>query len=611
MYNIYYKNKNTMKYIIITGSLISGIGKGITSSSIGLLLQSRGINVTAIKIDPYLNIDAGTMSPFEHGECYVLADGGEVDLDMGNYERFLGLELTKDHNITTGKIYQSVISKERKGEYLGKTVQIVPHITNEIQSWIKKAAVIPVDNSKSSPEVCLIEVGGTIGDIETSPFIEAIRQMASDCEKNQFCFVHVSMIIDNGELKTKPTQHSVAALRTLGIIPNFLVLRTQKILGEKIKKKLRIFCQIPEDNIISNIDMPNIYYVPDVFKTQNICEKISKVLDIKFNNAYQLKDYYKVLNHYESDLPKLNLIMAGKYVGSNDTYLSLIRAIDHASFFLGVKINIIWLNTEDIDKCDIETNIKIKNMLEICHGIIIPGGFGIKGIIGKIKVTKYARINKIPILGICLGLQVMVVEFSHSIGIYGNSTEWDPKTEHPIIDILPGQTDNVSKICRNCFNKITGKTSRVEIQMSNYLDKIAEIRPFLVSSDNSFISIGGCQRYRPDKLYMSNDIILHIECDEHQHKWKNGSYVCDEKRISDCYDEFPGKKYVIIRWNPHKYKSPHGNKKYNRSQRLNKLNDLIKNILKNPPDELIYIYYMFYDKDNHRLARNIKYELIY
>nr|QBK89372.1 MAG: CTP synthetase [Mimivirus LCMiAC02] len=441
-----------MKYIIITGGIISGLGKGITSSSIGLLLKSRGINVTAIKIDPYLNIDAGTMSPFEHGECYVLGDMTECDLDIGNYERFLGLELTKYHNITTGKIYQSVINKERNGEYLGKTVQIVPHITNEIQSCIKKAAVIPVDNNKNSPEVCLIEVGGTIGDIETSPFIEAIRQMAADGEKNQFCFVHVSMIIDNGELKTKPTQHSVAILRTLGIIPNFLVLRTPRMLDAKMKKKLKIFCQISEDNIISNIDMPNIYYVPDLFKSQNICEKIGKVLDIKFNNTYQLKDYYKVLNHYESDLPELNLIMAGKYVcrlaprplhkvGSNDTYLSLIRAIDHASFSVGVKINIIWLNTEDIDNCEIETNIEIKNMLEKCHGVIILGGFGKRGTAGKIKIAKYTRGNKIPILGICLGLQVMVVEFARSIGINCSSTEWDSKTEHPIIDILPGQTD--------------------------------------------------------------------------------------------------------------------------------------------------------------------------
>ena len=430
-----------MKYIIITGSIISGIGKGITSSSIGLLLKSRGINVTAIKIDPYLNIDAGTMSPFEHGECYVLGDSSECDLDMGNYERFLGLELTKDHNITTGKIYQTVINKERKGEYLGKTVQIVPHITNEIQDWIKKVAIIPVDDDKNIPNTCLIEVGGTIGDIETAPFIEAIRQMAADGEKNQFCFVHVSMLINNGELKTKPTQHSVANLRKLGIIPDFLVLRTPRMLDEKIKHKLKIFCQIKEDNIISNIDMPNIYYVPDVFKTQNICEKIGEVLDIKFNNTYQLKDYYKVLNHYESDLlPKLNIIMAGKYMGSNDTYLSLIRAIDHASFSTGVKVNIIWLNTEDIDNCDIDKNIKIKNMLEQCHGVIIPGGFGTKGVNGKIKIANYTREHQIPLLGICLGLQVMVVEFARSIGIHGSSTEWNPKIEHPIIDILPGQT---------------------------------------------------------------------------------------------------------------------------------------------------------------------------
>ncbi len=425
-----------MKYIIITGGIISGIGKGITSSSIGLLLKSLGVKVTAIKIDPYLNMDAGTMSPFEHGECYVLGDGGETDLDMGSYERFIGLELTKDHNITTGKIYQNVLNKERRGEYLGKTVQIVPHITNEIQNWIKRVAIIPVDDDKSIPEICLIEIGGTIGDIETAPFIEAIRQLQLNGDQHQFCFVHVSMLVDNGELKTKPTQHSVAALRKLGIFPNFLVLRTPRILDEKTKRKLKIFCHIPENHIIDNVDVPNIYYVPDLFKKQYVCEKIARVLDIKFNNAYQLESYYKVIKHYESDLPKLDIVIAGKYIGSNDTYLSLIRAIDHASISVGVKVNIIWLDAGDIEKRDENALKKIVD----CHGIIIPGGFGSRAILGKLSVAQYARIKKIPLLGLCLGMQVIVIEFARSIGINGSSTEWDPKTEHPVIDILPGQT---------------------------------------------------------------------------------------------------------------------------------------------------------------------------
>ncbi len=430
-----------MKYIIVTGGVISGLGKGITASSIGLLLKSLGLKITTIKIDPYLNIDAGTMSPYEHGECYVLADGGEVDLDLGNYERFLGIELGRNNNITTGKIYSKVLEREREGKYLGKTVQVVPHIVNEIQDWIIRVS------AKSNSDVCIIELGGTIGDIETAPFIEALRRL--DTKDNmECCFVHVSLIVDNGDVKTKPTQQSIRQLRSLGIVPDFLVLRTKSILDSNILDKLRISCSIKENHIICNIDVPNIYFVPELFKNQGFCQKIAIVLDLKINRKYELTDYYKILNHYkdpEINNNKIRVGIAGKYLGSQDTYLSLIRAIEHASFNVGKHIEIVWVDTEDV--------INLKSKLNECDRIIIPGGFGSRGINGKLKVCQYCRENNVKTLGICLGMQVMVVEFARFLG-YENacSSEWIDNNEFewpmPIIDILPNQNGKMGGTMR-------------------------------------------------------------------------------------------------------------------------------------------------------------------
>jgi len=421
-----------MKYIVVTGGIISGLGKGITASSVGLLLKERGLNITSIKIDPYLNIDAGTMSPYEHGECYVLKDGGEVDLDLGNYERFLNIDLGKYHNITTGKIYKRVLDKERHGKYLGKTVQVIPHLTDEIQNWIIDVAQKSVDDDKK-PDVCIIEVGGTVGDIETAPFIEALRQLSLKLDRSDICFIHVSMIINNGEQKTKPTQHSVSTLRTLGIFPDILVLRTKNYLSDEIKNKLSRFCNINKEHIISNVNVPTIYYVPKIFAEQNICEVVQEIMDLKLNSMYKYS-YGKIIEHFENDYDKYKLIIAGKYTGSQDTYLSLIRAIEHASFQLKMHIEIVWLDSEKLDDSD-DDLIK----LEECDGIIIPGGFGSRGIKGKKKVAKYARINNIPLLGICLGLHVMIAELVQFYGLDGDSTEWW-STSHPVVDILPGQT---------------------------------------------------------------------------------------------------------------------------------------------------------------------------
>lgn len=494
-----------MKYIIVTGGIISGIGKGITASSIGLLFKSKGINVTAIKIDPYINIDAGTMSPYEHGECYVLADGGEVDLDLGNYERFLDIELTKNHNITTGKIYNNVINKERNGDYLGKTVQIIPHITNEIKNWIKKVSIIPV-NKNQTPEICIVEIGGTIGDIETASFIEAVRQMSLESVNDNFCFIHVSMIIDNGDLKTKPTQHSVAKLRSLGILPDFLVMRTSKMLLDNEKRKLNMFCQVPKEHIISNIDIPNVYYVPSVFKRQRICEKIEKILGLEIDNPYELNKYNCILDYFDSKYEKIKLTIAGKYTGSQDTYLSLIKAIEHASFKIKINVEIAWHNTED----DLHSNSELK----LSDGIIIPGGFGTRGIQGKINIAKYARINNIPLLGICLGMQTMVVEFSHNIKLNGYSTEWDQKTNIPLIDILPNQTDIKGGTMRLGDYKTTLKSNT---QVSNLYKKeiITERHRHRYEVNNTYVDIMEKNGLKFVGTSNNGKLMEIIELDEH------------------------------------------------------------------------------------------------
>jgi CTP synthase len=438
-----------MRYIVITGGVVSGLGKGITASSIALLLKTVGYTVTAIKIDPYINIDAGTMSPFEHGECYVLEDGGEVDLDLGNYERFLNINLSSDHNITTGKVYQRVIRKERNGDYLGKTVQIIPHITNEIQDWIYRVSQIPIDDK--IPEFCIIEVGGTVGDMETGPFIESIRQMSLN-ESHQFCFAHVSLLLENGgELKTKPTQQSMATLRSLGITPNFLILRTPENPTNDLIHKLSIQCHIPRSHIILNTNVPNIYYVPHAFITQNLLEKICdtfcETLNPKWEESFE--SYYKLLSHFQciNDDSQKNLskavrvTIAGKYVNMPDTYLSIIRAIDHASFHLGIKTEIQWLDCDDVANTYISP--------EYTDVVIIPGGFGSRGIEGKINVARQCREMKIPMLGICLGMQVMIAEIFRANGVEdASSREWNEHTANPVIDLLPNQDEKLGGTMR-------------------------------------------------------------------------------------------------------------------------------------------------------------------
>ncbi len=422
-----------MKFIIVTGGVISGLGKGITTSSIAKLMQAKGLNVIIIKIDPYINYDAGTMNPYQHGEVFVLDDGAEVDLDLGNYERFLDISLKGENNITTGKIYLSVIEKERKGEYLGKTVQIIPHVTDEIVERIKTIG--------RNYDLTVIEIGGTVGDIESMPFLESMRQLRRELGDENVLFVHTTLvpIIDVvGEQKTKPTQHSVRELRSLGIQPDIIVGRCRVPLTNETKEKISSFCDVPLNAVISAPDAKrSIYEVPVMFEEQKLDEYIDKKLKLNRGspNLNSWKEFLSNLYTPESDV---TIAIVGKYVNLKDSYLSHMESFIHVSSHLRVKVNIKWVDSELY-----ETG---KEDLSNVDGIVIPGGFGQRGTEGKILAAKYARENKIPFLGICLGFQMAVVEFSRNVLGYrdANSTEFIPDTKHPVIDLMEEQR-NIDK----------------------------------------------------------------------------------------------------------------------------------------------------------------------
>ncbi|KAJ8749417.1 hypothetical protein K2173_025461 [Erythroxylum novogranatense] len=436
-----------MKYVVVTGGVVSGLGKGVTASSIGVVLKACGLRVTSIKIDPYLNTDAGTMSPFEHGEVFVLDDGGEVDLDLGNYERFLDLTLTKDNNITTGKIFQSVIEKERRGHYLGKTVQVVPHITDAIKDWIESVAVIPVDGKEGAADVCVIELGGTVGDIESMPFIEALRQLSFLVGQDNFCLIHVSLIPVLGvvgEQKTKPTQHSVRELRALGLTPHLLACRSAQPLLENTKAKLSQFCHVPAANILNIHDVPNIWHVPLLLRSQNAHDAILKQLDLlSIATPPNLQDWTQMAESYDNLTKSVRIAMVGKYVGLTDSYLSVIKALLHACIACSLKPSIDWIAASDLeDDSAISTPEAHAAAWETLRGaacVLVPGGFGDRGVRGMILAAKYARENHIPYLGICLGMQISVIEFARSVvgREKANSTEFESQTSDPVVIFMP------------------------------------------------------------------------------------------------------------------------------------------------------------------------------
>jgi CTP synthase len=420
--------KRTKKFIVVTGGVISGIGKGITASSIGVVLKMLNIRPTAIKIDPYLNVDAGTMSPFEHGEVFVLDDGAETDLDLGNYERFLDIRLTQDSNLTTGKIYQSVITKERRGDYLGKTVQIIPHITNEIMERILKVAAQPVDDSKDEPDITVIELGGTIGDIESMPFVEALRQLQLRVKPENFCLVHVSMVPtvgENHEEKTKPTQHSVKELRSLGLFPDFIVCRSKSPLSDGAREKIALFSNIPAENVLSIYDVSNIYHVPLLMIDQDLKTKLIAKLSLQhihhgedWNESFY-QQWKGIAERMDKATDEVKIVLVGKYVAQgNDAYLSVIHSLKHSCIATDQKLTVIMIESSDLEaeqqEKDASKYEEAWAAVKSAHGILVPGGFGTRGMEGKILAIRYARENRIPFLGICLGMQAAVIEYTRT-----------------------------------------------------------------------------------------------------------------------------------------------------------------------------------------------------
>ncbi len=421
------------KYIFVTGGVVSSLGKGITAASLGRLLKNRGLKVTIQKFDPYINFDPGTMSPYQHGEVYVTDDGAETDLDIGHYERFIDINLTKNSNVTTGKIYWSVINKERQGDYLGGTVQVIPHITDEIKSRIKAAA------QEEDLDVVITEIGGTVGDIEGLPFLEAIRQMKVEVGRHSVMYIHVTLIPYlemGGELKTKPTQHSVKELRSIGIQPDIIVCRTEKPLARDLKEKIALFCDTDYEAVIENLDADSIYEVPLMLKREGLDDIVVEKLKLECGPP-ELAEWQSLVGRINEikETPPVTIALVGKYVTLHDAYLSVAEALNHAGIYNGAQVNIKWVHAEELEE-DPQSLC-----LEGVDGILVPGGFGSRGIEGKIKAVRYARENRIPFLGVCLGLHCAVVEYARNVlGMEGaHSSEIDPETPYPVIDLLPEQ----------------------------------------------------------------------------------------------------------------------------------------------------------------------------
>jgi CTP synthase len=419
------------KYVFVTGGVASGLGKGITTASLARLLKSRGLRVTLQKLDPYINVDPGTMNPFEHGEVFVLDDGAETDLDLGHYERFTDESLGRESNVTTGAVYQRVIQKERQGEFLGKTVQVIPHITNEIKSRLRTLA------ATTDADVCVIEVGGTVGDIESLPFLEAIRQLRNEVGRENVAFVHVSLmpfIGPTGELKTKPTQHSVKELRSIGIQPDAIVCRSDRPIGRNLKEKISLLCDVETRAVISAVDAESIYEVPLVLHREGLDSYLAQLLRLPENDP-DLREWQELVDHVHRAVSPVNIAIVGKYVTLKDAYLSVIEALKHGGFYQGARVNMTWIPSDELIAGGVE------EVLGRADGVLVPGGFGIRGVEGKIEAIRFARENKIPYLGLCLGLQCAVIEFARNVcGLEGaNSSEFDPKTPHAVIDLLPEQ----------------------------------------------------------------------------------------------------------------------------------------------------------------------------
>lgn len=426
------------KYIFVTGGVVSSIGKGLVAASLGRLLKNKGLKVTIQKFDPYINVDPGTMSPYQHGEVFVLDDGTETDLDLGHYERFIDINLNKYSNVTTGKIYSEVIAKERRGDYLGATVQVIPHITDTIKEKIVRAG------ETTDADIVITEIGGTVGDIESQPFVEAIRQMRNQVGAENVCYIHTTLIpylAAAGELKTKPTQHSVKELRSLGIQPNILVVRTEQPLPQSMRDKIALFCDVPEDWVIENRDVDTIYTLPLKLQEQGLDDKVCEVFGLTDLPESDMRAWRTLENTVLNLKKSVKIALVGKYVSLQDAYLSVAESLKHAGYAHDAEIDIDWIQSEEV------TEDNIAELVGNADGIIVPGGFGNRGIEGKITAIKYARENNVPFIGICLGMQLAAIEYARNVlGLEdANSTEIDPNTSAPIIDLMTSQSDVENK----------------------------------------------------------------------------------------------------------------------------------------------------------------------
>ncbi|MBO8142135.1 MAG: CTP synthase [Firmicutes bacterium] len=422
------------RYVFITGGVVSGLGKGITAASLGRLLKSRGLSVTILKMDPYINMDPGTMSPLQHGEVFVTDDGAETDLDLGHYERFIDVDLSRDNNLTAGRIYWSVLTKERRGDFLGATVQVIPHVTNEIKEQILRLAKI-----QPGLDVVIIEVGGTVGDIESLPFLEAIRQLRSELGRDNCLYIHVTLVPyvrAAGELKTKPTQHSVKELRSIGIQPDIIVCRSEKPISREIREKVALFCDVAPEAVIPNVDTDTIYEVPLLLEQEGLDTLVLERLGLPAGER-DLREWRETVARIRNPEQRVRIALVGKYVSLPDAYLSVCEALTHAGASFGAAVDILWVSSEDV-----EAQGPAK-LLAGADGVLVPGGFGSRGIEGKIAAIRWARENNVPFLGICLGLQLAVVETArHLAGLAGaHSREFDPATPHPVIDLMPDQRE--------------------------------------------------------------------------------------------------------------------------------------------------------------------------
>lgn len=425
------------KYIFVTGGVVSGLGKGITAASLGRLLKARGLKVAAQKLDPYINVDPGTMSPYQHGEVFVTEDGAETDLDLGHYERFIDEDLNKFSNLTTGKVYWNVLNKERRGEYLGSTVQVIPHITNEIKEFVYSVG------KKTDADVVITEIGGTIGDIESQPFLEAVRQISLEVGRENSLFIHVTLVpflSGSDEHKSKPTQHSVKELQGMGVNPDIIILRCDKPLEESIFKKISMFCNVKPDCVIENITLPVLYEAPMMLEKSNFSGIVCRELGIHAPDI-DMSEWNEMLDKIRNINKRVTIGLVGKYVGLHDAYLSVAEALRHAGYVYGARVDIEWIDSETI------TQENVEEKLNTCNGIIVPGGFGNRGIEGKIVTANYCRQNNLPYLGICLGMQTAVIAFARYVaGLKdANSGEFEPDSKNKVIDFLPDQNDEVAK----------------------------------------------------------------------------------------------------------------------------------------------------------------------